>query len=84
MSCVQDSLEIVVSVLNITWCINEYQKFCKNVICRFDYQISRDTNVSMYFSLDGLTKKIDLKKEEYNLADLNVVKEIYELIKHNI
>lgn len=81
MSNPESRLRIVSTVLNITWCINEYQNYTITSYFLFNRIITRRNNVTIYFDAKGLTKTINSSKSDYNLAEFDDLEKIYHLIQ---
>lgn len=79
MCHVLNRIEIIIMVLNICWCLKDYSKAENSALYPFNIWIER---LKIFFGSDYVMKKIQ-NTNDYQLADLLVVKKIYEQIKSN-
>lgn len=78
LGCVESRVEIVIMALNIAWCLRDYEMMENSAIFPFNCWIKRNNGVEIFFGSDFVKKRI--LSDNYQLADLNILKKIYEAI----
>jgi len=73
-------LRVVTIALNIAWCLRDYEKMENSAVFPLSSWIKRNNGVEIYFGSDFVEKRI--LSDNYELADINILIEIYEAIKN--